>query len=66
MAKIGRPWQEGVTQEVAWPVYANETDVLAMLDTNVSTVARFRESKCDMMDRLLLNGPVLLPPHQPQ
>jgi carboxylesterase type B len=42
-----------------WPAYDNATDVLAVLDTNVSTMARFREQKCDMMDRLLTDGPAL-------
>ena len=73
MAKIGRPHpsmrggmleaklQEAHTQNSLpwWPAYNNASDVLALLDVNVSTTARFRQSKCDMMDRLLTNGPLV-------
>ena len=53
MARLGRP---ELTSDATWPRYSNDSDVLAVLDVNVTTASRFRSDKCDLMDRLLLKA----------
>jgi carboxylesterase type B len=59
MARLGQPdGADGAGGLLpTWPRYSNATDVLMVLDSNVSTEGEFRKGQCDFMDKMLLAEP---------